>query len=263
MSLLFRSLATLLPLLAVPLAAHEGHVPDDWKPTPFADAAAHAPRPLPDRIVLTWSGDPATTQAVTWRTDPSVRRALAELAVANENGRDLKGAPFPARTEAFVSDLGTAHYHRVEFTGLEPATLYAYRVGNGTIKSEAMAAQLTREAAEAGHQQAAVDYSDMLASGFGGLAQDLAASREWLSKAEHLMPSSLRPKTAGEFFNGFEGPPHDAIRAHAWFNRASSKGYRRSDLSMSAQDAMYAIERFMSADDKRQAENLASSPELN
>ena len=36
-------------------------------PAPYPDKAAHAPRPLPDRVVLTWRGDPATTQAVTWR----------------------------------------------------------------------------------------------------------------------------------------------------------------------------------------------------
>jgi 3',5'-cyclic AMP phosphodiesterase CpdA len=126
----------MLSLATLRLAAHQGHGHDDWKPTPYADAAAHAPRPLPDRIVLTWSGDPATTQAVTWRTDISVRRGLAELAVANENGRDLKGEPFPARATDFTSDLGEARYHSVEFTGLAPDTLYAYRVGDGANWSE-------------------------------------------------------------------------------------------------------------------------------
>jgi hypothetical protein len=139
MSPSLRHLATLLPLLPLlplPLAAHEDHAPADWQPTPYADAATHAPRPLPDRIVLTWSGDPATTQAVTWRTDVSVLRGVAELAVANENGRDLKGEAFPARTTDFRSDLGEAHYHSVEFTGLTPDTLYAYRVGDGANWSE-------------------------------------------------------------------------------------------------------------------------------
>ena len=202
----------------------------------------------------------AGKEGVVWlQKAANANQTDAQYELARLHGSDnlITGQKNP---ELAVKWLRLAAPHRVE-AKYDLAT--AMRWGNGTIKSEAMAAQLTREAAEAGHQQAAVDYSDMLASGFGGLAQDLAASREWLSKAEHLMPSSLRPKTAGEFFNGFEGPPHDAIRAHAWFNRASSKGYRRSDLSMSAQDAMYAIERFMSADDKRQAENLASSPELN
>ena len=63
--------------LAHPLFAHPSQVADAWKPAPYAEKLAHAPRPLPDRIVLTWAGDPATTQAVTWRTDPTVVRALA------------------------------------------------------------------------------------------------------------------------------------------------------------------------------------------
>ena len=34
----------------------------------------HRPGPLPDRIILTWKGDPTRSQAVTWRTDTSVNR---------------------------------------------------------------------------------------------------------------------------------------------------------------------------------------------
>lgn len=128
LSLLAASLA-----LGGPLAAHDS---PQHKPTPYPDQAAHAPRPLPDRVVLTWRSDPATTQAVTWRTDTSVPRSVAELAVANENGRQLQPAALPARTERFVSSLGEAHYHSVEFTGLTPDTLYVYRVGDGVNWSE-------------------------------------------------------------------------------------------------------------------------------
>lgn len=109
---------------------------DDWQPTPYAEAAAHAPTPLPDRVVLTWNADPATTQAVTWRTDTSVRRAHAELALANDNGRALVATAHPAQTTHFVSDLGEAHYHSVTFTALPPDTLHAYRVGDGANWSE-------------------------------------------------------------------------------------------------------------------------------
>ncbi len=108
----------------------------DWKPVAFPEKAAHAPRPLPDRVVLTWNGDPATTQAVTWRTDPSIVRSLAEICVAGDNGRGLKGSTVSARTERFTSDLGEAAYHSVTFTGLAPDTLYAYRVGDGVNWSE-------------------------------------------------------------------------------------------------------------------------------
>lgn len=123
-----------LVLAGVSVMAHES--PEhDWKPEPFAEKLAHAPTPLPDRVVLTWAGDPASTQAVTWRTDTSVQRGLAQLAVAVENSK-LKATDFPARTEDFTSDLGEAHCHSVQFTGLEPDTRYAYRVGDGANWSE-------------------------------------------------------------------------------------------------------------------------------
>jgi hypothetical protein len=119
-----------------PAAASDGQSAEQWRPSTYASRLAHAPRPLPDRIVLTWRSDPATTQAVTWRTDTSVKRAVAELARANENGRDLEPRSTPATTVPLESDLGVAHYHSVEFTGLEPDTLYAYRVGDGENWSE-------------------------------------------------------------------------------------------------------------------------------
>ena len=107
-----------------------------YQPVAYPNKDAYAPRPLPDRVVLTWRGDPATTQAVTWRTDTSVRRSVAEFAIANESGRDLKPQTVPAKTELFKSSLGEVNYHHVELTGLVPDTLYAYRVGDGINWSE-------------------------------------------------------------------------------------------------------------------------------
>lgn len=132
-----RSTSLLLSFIsATSLCAHVVTKPESWKPTPYADRLAHAPRPLPDRIVLTWSGDPATTQSVTWRTDASILGSVAEIAIANENGRDLRPATLTARTEKFTSDLGEAHYHSVTFTDLKPDMLYTYRVGDGANWSE-------------------------------------------------------------------------------------------------------------------------------
>ncbi len=52
---------------------------------------------MPDRIVLTWHGDPTTTQAVTWRTSTAVTRAVAELAVADGGPKFTRFvASFPA-----------------------------------------------------------------------------------------------------------------------------------------------------------------------
>ena len=38
---------------------------------------------MPDRIVLTWMGDPATSQAVTWRTNADILTPVAEIAEAD------------------------------------------------------------------------------------------------------------------------------------------------------------------------------------
>ena len=122
--------------LPLPLSAHEDHAHEPWQPTPYPQNEIHAPTPLPDRVVLTWSDDPATTQSVTWRTDTSVPRGVAEIAVANANGRALEPERFEAVTELFQSDLNQAHYHTLTFRNLQPETLYAYRVGDGVNWSE-------------------------------------------------------------------------------------------------------------------------------
>lgn len=96
--------------------------------------------PDPDRIILTWTKDPSRSQAVSWRTDSSIEAAVADLTLAIPHARfDLGAKTFQAVTEKLeLSDpLGVeVHYHSVEFSGLEPDTLYAYRVGSGDRKSE-------------------------------------------------------------------------------------------------------------------------------
>ena len=97
----------------------------------------------PDRIILTFNGDPATKRAVTWRTDSSVKEAKAEIAVAAVNSSFIEEATtYFATTEEF--DLGIyksnksliVNYHSVVFENLNPNTLYAYRVGNDENWSE-------------------------------------------------------------------------------------------------------------------------------
>lgn len=92
----------------------------------------------PDRIILTFNGDPAASRAVTWRTDSTVTKSVAQIAIATENsGFEDEAKTLQAKTEEF--DLGlykgnaslNVHYHSVNFEGLEPDELYAYRVGDG------------------------------------------------------------------------------------------------------------------------------------
>ncbi|REK12987.1 MAG: metallophosphoesterase [Planctomycetota bacterium] len=125
-------LASLLCLgTAAPLVAHEDHPPK------VLDEDLYRATPMPDRIILTWTGDPAHTQAVTWRTNPSVGEALAQIALAEPGpGFAEKAKDVPATTKPFESNLGPVHYHNVLFEDLEPSTRYVYRVGDGTNWSE-------------------------------------------------------------------------------------------------------------------------------
>ena len=127
----FRIVVVFALLFGVPVSAH-----DEWKATEYSRSAAHEPTPLPDRLVLTWEDDPATTQSVTWRTDTATKKGFAHLAVANSNGRALKPEVFEAETELFKSDINEANYHSVTFRNLQPDTLYTYRVGDGVNWTE-------------------------------------------------------------------------------------------------------------------------------
>ncbi|WP_224994936.1 metallophosphoesterase family protein [Cesiribacter sp. SM1] len=100
------------------------------------------PSVQPDHIILTFSGDPATSQSVTWRTDTTVHHALAEIALANDAPRFWLLAKQQAAKTEKMDARGvkraerTAHYHSATFTGLLPDTTYAYRVGDGEHWSE-------------------------------------------------------------------------------------------------------------------------------
>ena len=109
---------------------------DSRKPASVPDTMWQPAR-VPDRIVLTWSEDPATTQSVTWRTSTEITAAAAQITIADP-GPDLEktARTVAAASEPLTTNLGPAHYHSVTFTGLTPSTLYAYRVGDGQTWSE-------------------------------------------------------------------------------------------------------------------------------
>lgn len=102
-----------------------------------AEADIYRPTPVPDRIILTWAGDPATTAAVTWRTDQTVTSGVAEIAVAEDGPHFVKKAQtVDAQTETLDVTPGASHSHSVRFTGLQPDTQYVYRVGDGANWSD-------------------------------------------------------------------------------------------------------------------------------
>jgi len=93
----------------------------------LAHAEGTAATTTPDHITLTWTGSPATTMTVTWRTDTSVSSGLIEF---GKNSTALTKHINATCTE-FRTDLGSTRLFRATLTGLSPNTKYYYRVGDG------------------------------------------------------------------------------------------------------------------------------------
>ncbi|GAA4877803.1 FN3 domain-containing metallophosphoesterase family protein [Ferrimonas pelagia] len=137
----FTLVSLLLPLSLMalaPAAAHPGHGQSQV-------ALWQQASPWPDRIVLNPGADPSRSFSLTWRTDASVGRTVAELVEASEDTRfDQFAQSFEADTQRldlevmptengpheglFNHGLGKVHYHSITFDALKPDTLYAYRV---------------------------------------------------------------------------------------------------------------------------------------
>ncbi|WP_339874379.1 metallophosphoesterase family protein [uncultured Algoriphagus sp.] len=95
------------------------------------------PTEFPDRIILTWSDDPMTSQSVTWRTSAEVENSKAQVILAPNTPIYLDSVQtVDAASEFLEVDSVKANYHSVTFRELQPATTYAYRVGNEGTWSE-------------------------------------------------------------------------------------------------------------------------------
>jgi hypothetical protein len=133
------------PMLRPTLAQAHGEHGARLTP-PWQDASA-----WPDRIISTFETDPTTSFAISWRTDASVPAAIAEIALATPSaGFSTSARSLAADTEtvdletvrsagaelkmAWNAGLKPVHYHSVRFQGLQPDTLYAYRVRGGDQK---------------------------------------------------------------------------------------------------------------------------------
>jgi len=134
---LFCASSLLVACVGDVLPAHDGDSSHSHAVRAVKPAEYYAPTIVPDRIVLTWAGEPTTTQAVTWRTSIEVVDGFAEIAVAGPGPDFVKESKLvQATTSALKTDLSTAHFHSVRFYGLKPGTKYAYRVGDKTNWSE-------------------------------------------------------------------------------------------------------------------------------
>ena len=91
---------------------------------------SHAATVYPDRIVASPAQDAATAFAVAWRTGTQVQAPRLEIVVAGDAPDIGGGDPrvVQAGTRALDSRNGRSHHHRADVDGLQPDTLYAWRV---------------------------------------------------------------------------------------------------------------------------------------
>lgn len=92
----------------------------------------------PERVFLALTAEPATSQAVSWRTWPTSNTLQAQI-IASPGGpiKESEADVVKAVVESIVYGNGQMMYHAgVVFEDLKPSTRYAYRVGDGKTWSE-------------------------------------------------------------------------------------------------------------------------------
>jgi len=120
-------LALLCPLLA--LNGQEANPQTTGRKWGAAPAAEFTPQ----RVMLGWVGDPAHTQAITWRTEKRTDTPQVQFALSSANPEfDTSAVSVPAKAASL--DLGNGKsvgVYRANLEGLKPETHYLYRVGDG------------------------------------------------------------------------------------------------------------------------------------
>jgi len=103
------------------------------------NAMATQPLPTPDQIHLTWTGDPATTVTIQWRTDLSQTGSVVNYGLTKNNyTMNTSGTSFilSGQTITDPSYKQVVMLHRVTLQGLSPSTTYHYQVGSNSFVSQ-------------------------------------------------------------------------------------------------------------------------------
>src|SRR5690554_4492822 len=97
----------------------------------------YPPTWFPDRVVLNITEDPATSLAISWRTDDTVKEGGVEIMEVTADPREItKAHKHHAVSSPFQIGTIAATYHAVSINNLSPNTAYMYRVGSGEYWSE-------------------------------------------------------------------------------------------------------------------------------
>ena len=120
LTLLCLSLIGSYGFISLPVHAHED---DIQKPVEVTHKQRYAATAMPDRILLSWQDDPATSFSVTWRTDTTIDTGLGEIAIATDGPKfTSKKKVVEATRMTYNPEFGEVHHYTATFTGLKPET---------------------------------------------------------------------------------------------------------------------------------------------
>jgi acid phosphatase type 7 len=165
----------------------------------------------PDHIVLTWTGDAATTMTITWRTDPTIASCYVEY----DKGASLSKKAQQATAEGrdFKTDIGDFKIFSTTLASLSPDKKYTYRIGYNGGKTKAFSFTTAKKNAK---KFKFLIFGDSQSS----IAGDAPYSvwRETVHKAYQTNPDAKFMVNVGDLVDfGLQGAHWDA-----WF--AAAKG---------------------------------------
>jgi acid phosphatase type 7 len=109
----------------------------------------HPSSERPDHLVLTWSGDPKTTQTIQWRTGLRIKRGWVAYGRKSESTGQppwkwnrVKAATHELDDRFLLNDP-VVRRHVVELVGLAPGTTYVYCAGDGSRRGWTEPAEFT------------------------------------------------------------------------------------------------------------------------
>ena len=108
----------------------------------------HPATDRPDQIVLTWNGDPKTSQTIQWRTANRIKDGIVRYARKSDieaktvHPIEVKARTQPLHTKLMVNDP-VVRRHSVTLTNLEPGTTYRYAVGDGAPRNWSSTSEFT------------------------------------------------------------------------------------------------------------------------
>ncbi|MHC9084591.1 purple acid phosphatase family protein [Luteimonas sp. RIT-PG2_3] len=201
-----------------------------------AGVMRYAPSGFPDRIVASPAQDAARGFAVAWRTNAAIRSPVLEIAVASDSPDQGIARQVMSSSRAQTTENGVAYQHRADVGGLEPDTLYAYRVqgdrtwspwrhlrtaatagtpltllyfGDTQNKNASLTTRVIREAARSVSDARLALYAGDLVS--GGDGEDDNEWGEWFDANDAALGTLAIAPAPGnhEYFEEFEDTPQE------------------------------------------------------